>query len=51
MPYKSLAQAALFHSKNSPVSPAVVKEFDAASKGKMGHLAKHVRKKPKEKAK
>ncbi len=34
MPYKSQAQAGLFHSPNSPVSPAVVKEFDKATKGK-----------------
>ena len=34
MPYKSLAQERLFNSKNSPVSPAKVKEFNKASKGK-----------------
>lgn len=33
MPYKSLAQAALFHSSNSPVSPEKVAEYDRASKG------------------
>jgi hypothetical protein len=36
MPYESRAQQGLFHSKNSPVSPDVVKEFDAASKGQHG---------------
>lgn len=49
MPYKSLAQAALFHSKNSPVSPEKVKEWDAASKGHMGRLRKHVLKKSRKK--
>lgn len=44
MPYKSLAQAALFHSDNSPVSKSVVAEYDRASKGKMGRLPKHVTK-------
>lgn len=44
MPYKSQAQAALFHSKNSPVSPETVREFDRASKGKMSRLPRHVRK-------
>lgn len=41
MPYKSQAQQGLFHSKNSPVSASVVKEFDAASKGRTG-LPQHV---------
>lgn len=40
MPYKSQAQAGLFHSPNSPVSPEKVAEFDRASKGK--HLPKRV---------
>lgn len=44
MPYKSQAQAGLFHSPNSPVSPAKVAEFDAATKGK--HLPKRVGDKP-----
>jgi hypothetical protein len=32
--YKSLKQEGLFHSKNSPVSKSVVKEFDRATKGR-----------------
>ena len=43
MPYKSQAQEGLFHSKNSPVGKKVVKEFDAATKGK--HLPKKAGKK------
>lgn len=45
MPYKSLAQEGLFHSKDSPVSAKVVKEFDKATKGKK--LPKHAKKKGK----
>lgn len=42
MPYKSKAQQGLFHSKNSPVSAKVVKEFDNASRGQKG-LPYHVK--------
>lgn len=42
MPYASDAQRRLFHSKNSPVSKATVREFDQASKGKA--LPEHVKK-------
>lgn len=45
MPYKSRAQEGFFHSKNSPVSKKVVKEFDKATKGK--HLPQKVGKKGK----
>lgn len=41
MPYKSDAQRRLFHSKGSPVSKKVVKEFDKATK-KM-NLKEHVK--------
>jgi len=37
MPYKSLAQERFFHSKGAAkagITPAEVKEFDSASKGK-----------------
>lgn len=41
MPYVSRAQQGLFHSKNSPVSPKVVKEWDEASRGER-NLPYHV---------
>lgn len=41
MPYLSRAQQGLFHSENSPVSEAVTKKFDKASKGQHG-LPYHV---------
>lgn len=46
MPYKSKAQAAYMHAaeERGEIKPSVVHEFDAASKGKMGHLPGHVRK-------
>lgn len=47
MPYRSLAQEGLFHSKNSPVSKKVVKEFDKATKGM--HLPKKAKAKKKAK--
>lgn len=43
MPYKSQAQAALFHSKNSPVSKAEVAKWDRESKGR--RLPKRVKRK------
>jgi hypothetical protein len=42
MPYKSKAQQGLFHSPNSPVGPAEVAKWDAASKGRTG-LPEHVK--------
>ncbi len=44
MPYKSSAQRRAFHAKEAAgeISPAVVAEFDAASKGKK--LPDHVKK-------
>ncbi len=54
MPYKSKAQAAAFHAKLAAgeIDPAVVEEFDQASKGKK--LPEHVKKRatiPKKKTK
>lgn len=46
MPYKSKAQQGLFHSPNSPVSPAEVAKWDKESKGQH-NLPEHVKKKPK----
>jgi len=43
MPYVSKAQQGLFHSPNSPVSPAEVKKWDRESKGER-HLPGHVKK-------
>lgn len=40
--YASQAQQGLFHSPNSPVSPAEVAKWDAESKGVHG-LPKHVK--------
>jgi len=42
--YKSTAQQGLFHSKNSPVDPATVNEFDQATKGHFAKLPEHVKK-------
>ena len=49
MPYASRAQQGLFHSPNSPVSAAVVKDFDDASRGQKGlpyHASNTKKKKP-----
>lgn len=45
MPFKSKAQAAYMHAamKRGEMKPSVVEEFDAASKGHMGHLPEHVK--------
>ena len=46
MPYKSKAQQKLFHAKlaRHEISPAVVKEFDEATKGSYQELPQHVAK-------
>jgi hypothetical protein len=51
MPYKSLAQAAKFHilEKEGKISHETVKEWDNASRGRMGRLAYHVAKHKKKK--
>lgn len=45
MPYKSTAQAGYMHEaeKRGEISPKVVADFDAASKGKMKGLPYHVK--------
>lgn len=47
MPYKSKAQQGYFHAAEArgEISPRVVNDFDAASKG-MKNLPEHVAKKP-----
>ena len=49
MPYKSKAQAAKFHilEKEGKIAPSVVKEWDAATKGKK--LPEHTKSAPKRK--
>lgn len=47
MPYRSKKQAAYFHAAaaRGEISPATVKEFDAATKGKYQSLPERVKKK------
>jgi hypothetical protein len=49
MPYASAAQRGYFHANPEKVGPAVVKEFDAASKGQR-NLPQHVQKFPRDKS-
>lgn len=54
MPYKSKAQAAKMHvlEKQGKINPAVVEEFDEASKGKKlpQHVKKRLRKRVRDEA-